>query len=206
MINEVHTSCNDCIFAIRKNNKEKTQTGCKIGKLDSYKAAGTEIIEAYDDFGKEFFVINNRVCIGKRTKEWGKEYSPDEWEEIVKKQSKIRYQILVILDEKHSLEELNKTLKSIENQDNIPTIVTVVNSSYAIKTETMIENMNAYDKLNWRVQAIVMSDQTLRQKIDLVIDATYSQRFAIYATFTAGHIVPQEFSSELQSALQERMI
>ena len=56
LLQEVNTSCKDCIFATWE---EETQVGCDLGKIALYKERKTPIIEAFDDEDREFFVIKN---------------------------------------------------------------------------------------------------------------------------------------------------
>ena len=50
MINQVHTSCRDCAFA---EYTKGTQVGCEFNRIESYKNSGAEVLEAYDENGKE---------------------------------------------------------------------------------------------------------------------------------------------------------
>ena len=51
MINQLHTSCRDCAFA---KYTKGTQVGCEFDRVQSYRDSGAEVLEAYDDNGKEF--------------------------------------------------------------------------------------------------------------------------------------------------------
>ena len=54
LLQEINTSCKDCIFATWE---EDTQIACDLGKIKLYKERKTPIIEAFDDEDKEFFVV-----------------------------------------------------------------------------------------------------------------------------------------------------
>ena len=54
LLQEINTSCKDCVFATWE---EDTQVGCDLGKIKLYKERKTPIIEAFDDEDKEFFVV-----------------------------------------------------------------------------------------------------------------------------------------------------
>lgn len=64
----VHTPCKNCVFAVYD---DITQIDCALKYIDTYKAKNIEIVEAYDD-DKEFYVINNKKCIGYREPNWFK--------------------------------------------------------------------------------------------------------------------------------------
>lgn len=200
MIDSVHTPCLDCIFSIKNEN---TQIGCKFDRIEKYKNAGAEIIEAYDDFDNEFFIINKKICMFRRDQAWGDQYSPNEWSEIVEKQTKVRYQAIVFFHEKDSLKDLNKTIRSTLSQYNPPSILTIASSKTDISSKKMFENMGQYKGLNWRVQQFLVSDdlQSERERIDFVLDSTKHNVFAFYVVFNAGYKVPKVFSEELQDSI-----
>ena len=110
MINQLHTSCKECAFAVYSG---KTQTGCSAEILDRYRKNGAEIVESYDDSGKEFFVINNKLCSHHREKEWAKKYSKSELLNIVSSQTKSPYQAMLLYRQDSSSEDLSCTLKSL---------------------------------------------------------------------------------------------
>lgn len=65
-ISGIHTPCKNCVFA---KFDDKTQVDCFLKYLDIYRNNGIEVLEAYDD-QQEFFVINDKKCIGYREKKW----------------------------------------------------------------------------------------------------------------------------------------
>jgi hypothetical protein len=65
-ISAVHTPCKKCSFA---KYEDKTQTGCFLNYIDIYKANNEEVLDVYDE-ENEFFVINNKKCIGYRENKW----------------------------------------------------------------------------------------------------------------------------------------
>ena len=56
LLQEINTSCKDCIFATWE---EDTQVGCDLGKIKLYKERKTPIIEAFA--GNVCFLIDSRV-------------------------------------------------------------------------------------------------------------------------------------------------
>jgi len=204
MINQVHTNCKDCAFAVYSG---KTQTECSAGILERYKKEGAEIIEVYDDSGKEFFVIDNRLCSYHREKEWAKKYSKSELLNIVKSQTKSPYHVMILYREGSSKEDLGTTLKSLAEQFNPPNIVSIISME---KTESIYElNMQLEsiikkydDKFDWRIQNILYSETTDRQAIDLAVDGTYFKyTFPYYLVFESGFEVPKDFTEELHNSI-----
>ena len=142
MINQLHTSCKDCAFAVYSG---KTQTGCSAEILDRYRENGAEIVESYDDSGKEFFVINNKLCSHHREKEWAKKYSKSELLNIVNSQTKSPYQVMLLYYQDSSQEDLDSTLKSLANQFNPPNIISIIN----------MQQSDSIYKLNMELEAII---------------------------------------------------
>lgn len=70
------TSCQNCTFAIY-DQTNKTQTGCYFDRIEKFKKAGHEVIEAYNEQG-EFYLIGQK-CNYNRDKK------PENWEEFVLK-------------------------------------------------------------------------------------------------------------------------
>jgi hypothetical protein len=65
-IAQIHTSCKDCVFAVYKKN---TQTDCALDYMNKYKSKNVQVLEAYDEY-KEFYILNNKKCIGYRENKW----------------------------------------------------------------------------------------------------------------------------------------
>ena len=65
-ISLVHTTCKSCVFALFDKN---SQIGCAANYLDRYRNKNEQILEAFDD-DKEFYIINNKKCLGFRQNSW----------------------------------------------------------------------------------------------------------------------------------------
>jgi hypothetical protein len=203
MINEIHTNCKDCAFA---TYSKITQVGCDFGKIDSYREAGAQIIEAYDDT-KEFYVINDKICLYHRDKEWASKYTKSELKNIVEAQTKTPYHAIIIHRKENTIEDMEVTAKSLQNQFNPPSVLSIVNmhtegSVYAqnMKFHEVLDNYK--ESYEWRVQNIVDDEKTIRESIDLAIDGTYfSYNYPYYITFDSGFSVPEDFSKELHDSV-----
>tara|TARA_R110000744_G_scaffold73552_2_gene147266 strand:+ start:17304 stop:18107 length:804 start_codon:yes stop_codon:yes gene_type:complete len=209
MINSIHTACKDCAFAVYKNG---AQEGCEFNRIELYRDSGAEVIPVYDDEDNEFYVINDRICIYHRDKKWVDKYPKSEVKNIVEAQTKTPYHAILIRDKDKTIDDINRTVKSLANQHNPPTIVSVINmdidgSNYDFSMQ-MEKTFKEYDeKFSWRAQNIVDSDRTARECIDLAIDATYFKNaYTFYITFEAGFLVPANFTKELHDAFSVSQI
>ena len=71
IIHAIHTPCKNCVFA---KYEENTQTGCELDYIEKYKNLESEILEVYDN-DKEFYVINDKKCLGYREPKWFEQLS-----------------------------------------------------------------------------------------------------------------------------------
>lgn len=69
-INTIHTSCKNCVFANYENN---TQQDCLLNYIQQYRNKNISILEAYDE-EKEFYIINDKKCLGYRENKWFSQY------------------------------------------------------------------------------------------------------------------------------------
>ena len=165
-VNPFHTSCRDCIFA---EKDKQTQTGCSFNRIDIYKDKGDEVLEVYDEFNNEFFVINDRVCLHKRTKEWAEDYPRKKWKSMVEEQIKTKYHTMIVFEAGQEFESLKKTLLSFNNQNVPPCLLTIINRTKLTATELVkdIESL-PIDNLDWRLQTFFDPKLDERGAIDIV--------------------------------------
>lgn len=177
------TPCKNCIFAEYDN---LTQTGCSIGKIDSFKKAGIEVVEAYDE-EKEFFVIKGHKCMFGRTKAWGDENEKDTWAEKIEKEIEMPYQAIVIAT--NDSKKLTKTINSLLAQKIKPRHITIIRPVAKIKKNKIEDIRPLLNKsgIQWRVETIIDSSFNYKQMVDLVVPFVI---FPYYAVFKSGIEVP----------------
>lgn len=198
-INPFHTSCNDCIFAKKEG---KTQVGCEFEKINLYKEKGVDIVEAYDDFNNEFFIINDRVCLQKRIPSWGEFYPKEEWRSVVQDQIKIKYHAIVIFRESMEFSafgDLEDTLWSLNDQDIPPCHVTILNRSKMAASDMVSRLEKRPFGIQWRLQTFFDDNISDREAIDIVMDSSKETvKAVLYVVFESPFLVPEVFSKELQ--------
>ena len=194
-INKIHTSCKECIFA--EWDDGITQIGCQVGMLDRLESKGIEIIGVYDS-DKEFWVINKHKCPYIRDKNWANRYPGKDLVQIVEKETKLPYQLIVISNNK--LRDLELTIRSIVSQKLQPIHVTVIKP----KGDTIIPHkisplLNGHD-FEWRIQNILTSiNSGYFWSIEQVLKFTSKPFFGV---FNAGFSIPRN----LFSCLSEKVI
>jgi len=161
-INPVHSSCKNCVFAIYEN---KTQTGCAIQYLDRYRNI-TDIIEAYDD-EKEFYIVNNKKCLGYRENSWFKDKGDapltiEDKKKIVLDSNHIDYVLFVDLKYFQS-KDLNTLANQIQSLKIKPKKIIFIRYQKDQKPEHTFDSIKKVlddSKLDclWRIQTIVNDD------------------------------------------------
>jgi hypothetical protein len=160
-ISPIHTPCKQCSFA--KYN-DKTQTGCFLDYINIYKKNNTEILEAYDE-DKEFFIINNKKCIGYREDKWFEKrglLNSTIDEKIAKYQeSNYAHYIAVINLKNLNIENLQNIYANLSLYDIKPEKIVLVryidNKNFPYSS---IENIFENGGLNiqWRIQTMLDND------------------------------------------------
>lgn len=172
IIHPLHTSCKNCVFSKYEND---TQTGCLTGMLEKYKERDIEILEVYDT-DKEFFVINDRACISKRTEEYFQNTvmensSIEEKTAYVLSLQSLQY--LAVVDcNNRTPEQLYEVLSEINKCKIKPKCVMVV-----IPDSTPLMASNYYQSIHksnigckWKIKGNLYSDEAFLTTIHQVIN------------------------------------
>lgn len=170
--NELTTSCKECVFA---EYEEKTQTGCKTGRLDKYREKGVDIIEAEDLEENEFFVIES-WCNHYRDKDWAesKDISEDQESNLLNKMREETVPplgFLVLFDKNSTLDDLNLTIEQIKLVEDKISYIIISDSSEEEYT-TMVDNCQKVfgeeSEHDWKLSKLVEKDAENLRSIDLV--------------------------------------
>lgn len=158
VIARIHTPCKTCVFAKYQNN---TQIGCEAKYLEKYREKNTEILEVYDN-DKEFYIINNKKCIGYREAGWFTRFGMQNstiQEKIDKviESNKVSYCVMLDLKLISNIQEVEKILHELNNSQNRPQKIIIIKHNFQHKTEDFSYNSlrNVLSKLNnieWRIQ------------------------------------------------------
>lgn len=182
-ISKIHTSCKDCVFAIYE---DKTQTDCSMGLIEKYKSHNTTIIEAYDE-EKEFYILNNRKCIGFRKNSWfdkfGDSLTLDQKKDKVTEQFKIKY-ILFIDLKLFDMDKLTQLFNDINQLVVKPSKIILVRYNYTNKIfdyET-IKDMLEKSNLNcpWRLQTMLDETVGIKSVLSNTISTNQQYKYICY--------------------------
>lgn len=181
-ISQIHTSCKNCVFA--KYN-DITQIDCELNYIQKYKDKQIEILEVYD-IEKEFYVINNKKCLGYRENKWFEQYnlqdsSIDKKIEKFKESNYINYLLLIDL-KNFDLSDLNELGKVIQQVSIKPTkIIFVRYQACKIFTYEIIKQFFEQTQINckWRIQTMVDNSLENKHILHNVVNLNKGYRFIL---------------------------
>jgi hypothetical protein len=202
-INPVHTACMGCVFA---SFAGKTQDGCLLCRTDLYREQGS-LLECVDGAGDEFFVVNGRLCLAKRSPDWAKRQVSDRGA-AVRKELAQRIDYIIPFDQLTNLDLLQPTLESIRAQNPGPSSVLVVSNQDEVrlgKVQAVLAKLA--DGLEWSLTDVRERDQDGRRVtrgriLDIAADKATGH---FYAVFSPGVTVPADFASGLNDAVVNRL-
>jgi len=182
IVGEKFTSCKDCKFAIWDGN---TQVGCEQGVLDKYK----QVIDAYDE-EKEFNIINNDVCLLKRS------LSSKTSLQEARKEISIRYNSIILYKENTSKKQLEKSIKSLVDQEIKPSSICVI-APFGLQVDIdMITGLlKKYDIKYWKVECQLNPD-TMENYIDRFVETT-TEKQPWYLVINSDFILPKDYTSQI---------
>lgn len=195
---EIHTSCRDCVFA---QYREKTQTGCELGRIDAYRALEPDsVIECYDD-NQEFYVVDGRYCSAFRHKDsdWAKH--PQSAVERVRLELRIHLTVVAIVD---SLNGLDVFLESLLKQTPLPAQVVFCNRGKVKNSELMSKVREITgNQLTWWV-----NNPAKNVPVDDLSCVSYCKQKMhcnYFTVFNTSSPIPDNFSECLNNSLNEKM-
>lgn len=181
-IDIIHTSCKKCVFADYNDN---TQIGCMLGLIEKLNQKNIEIIEVYDN-EKEFFVVNNKKCVGYKEEIYFEnrgmiDASIEEKINYIKQKLVINYAIVINLN-KYNDKSMNKLSKAISELTIKPSVV------YAIRYKKD-RTKYSYDKVKtflddckipkWKIKTILNNKESYENIIHHTINENKANKFVL---------------------------
>lgn len=180
LINKIHTSCKNCVFA---KYKDITQDDCALDYISKFRLKNVEILEAYDE-EKEFYIINNKKCLGYRENKWfnqfGLEHSSLD-KKIEKFQEFNHLSYLLVVDLKYfddkSFFELQQQINDcvIKPEKIIFIRYQWINNFHFNKIKQMFDNAKIDCK--WRIQTMVDESMNTQDILHNIVNSNKSYRF-----------------------------
>lgn len=186
-IKPIHTACRDCCFADFEDN---TQDGCLLGLIHRYKNLGVEIVEAYDEEGMEFSIINGRFCKFKRSMGWYSTKTSPYIDVLNECAPRIEY---FIYTDDDSYKNLHDTLDSIRTQTIKPKAINIINNGVEGRVRLAQKELEAFG-VAWSIQDIVEEDADMDRCVDIACKGCKSTYMLVCRS---GMILPVDFTLKL---------
>lgn len=167
----METPCKDCYWADYYNT---TQVGCKLGKLEKFRAAGYEILECYDQ-DKEFYVIK-AICPFFRTQEWANKIQDDIKlipEIRIEQEVQPRYHIII----DYNLFGIKQFIDRLLESKPKPNTITVLNRYGATGVKRLSKILHKVRVNYWRIQTV--EDGDFNRAVDIAVAAIRDPIFVV---------------------------
>ena len=186
------TICRDCVFAdiyatTGSFGNDKMQKGCKLGFLKKYQEK-TEITEELETIKEDIFEtkftyyrIKNRLCIGCRNKDWESKLTIPK-EKQIEKELEVPVTYIIYLDDNHTLEDLDLTIRSINSLNKMPDLCIFIDNSKEHHIKLSVFNNTLKNlKTKWKVSINTQPLQSIEQCIDAVANNITGIYFSVYS-------------------------
>ena len=197
-INEkIHTSCVDCIFSVKKENK---QVGCELNRLEAFTVQGTEIVAAEDD-DNEYFVVG-RFCTAYRKEGWVDPRKDSI--ERVKEEYRLRCGVMVIMGQESTMPDAEKTILALLDDVEVnPEYIVVVNNSKESHSEVISRLHHVVqDRCIFYAVKIRGGVATIEEALD---HGFGQMKNGYFICFEAGHEPEKNILGFLNHSLNEKL-
>ena len=211
-LNQVHTCCRNCVFSIIKDGK---QIGCELNKLQDYENADVEVLDIEHSNGTTYKVINGRLCLFYRHPELMKKYSDKNWKKLVELQTRVSYQVMLVLEKDSTYQDLKSALNQLNSQEFRPSLITVINKQYVpyvesngekfIKHSEILELLKSYSFHQYSLKNVYDDMLSDRDLLDITFDGNKEKPYPFYVVFNTNFSIPNTFSKSLNDAILIKM-
>jgi len=210
---KIETCCQQCVFAEYNKN---TQTGCLFGRLDKFRENGVVVEECYSNMPEhaeksDFFVVHG-LCSLYRMPIWASNKGSDieELKKAARKEVEVKVFYMVHFKEPATLEDLERTVKSIQAQYINPTKVTIINRNNSVSMRAahkLIINDNRFE-VSKPVGKSVSGNQELSQgqhDENLTLNRVSDKVAQYYVSCDAGFEFAHDFSYSLDKFINDEL-
>jgi hypothetical protein len=192
------TICRDCVFAIWEGH---TQTDCKFDRINKLKKNGAAVTEVYDEAGKEFYVINDRVCNKCRNADWGKKHPRRKWPQAVSREIVTKCDVVVMMGEDDDVNDVITTVNSAYSQGVAPTSLIIVLSGDFAAPIVSAMVAKGVTPAPWLIESSPEPDENMM--LGIAAKAAKGEYLIVTA---AGLELPDDFIASIDKMLNEDMV
>ncbi len=200
----IQTVCLGCVFAKKApgndNRFRQQKDGCELGAIRKFRERGERVIEAKDESGNEFYVLDDCLCPFYRPFLWKKGTELDKCVKRVRHEVTIKPDVVLYYGSENCLDELRVTLDSLKSCTLKPHHTYITNHSND-RPSQIISVLKEYG-LKWRIETILENDAGLDRALNLTTRKC-SGRYVTY--FQAGFAVPPDFFTSIDGFLNDEL-
>lgn len=204
-ISLIHTPCKNCIFAMYDDN---VQIGCDMDYLDKYRKTSAQILEVYDN-DKEFFVINDKKCLGYRDDKWREKQEKKDIEylkQIVVSETRISYIAIIQINNNDTIDIIKQLVKDLIDQSTPPDGILFYKKRWETHNIQAEELMNLMCEFNikWRIQNFI--DKTMSD-MNIIISAIKGCPIKkyFYIINTTNRLIPNNCIVKIQKYIDNTL-
>jgi hypothetical protein len=193
-----HTSCRDCVFAMREH---KTQTGCEMGRTDIWRQQGC-LVEVFNG-ADEFFVVSGRGCSAyvSEASAWAKKTPPEDRARAARALLRERAGSAIVLVKSGDLAALKATAFGLATQTAPPFQTFFVNRQRDVPSRdvhlALRDSIGA--TITWRMLEVYEVDDDLAA----IDEAVGHVKASTYSVWRDGCAIPPNFYENLYKLLEE---
>src|SRR5262249_17479888 len=161
-----------------------TQIGCELGRLETFRRQGIEVVEAADpppdqggpevEQAREFFVVSGRACGAYRDEAWAAQTPPRERAAKVRQASGGKVDALPVVDSKTRLDDLKDTITGLAAQIVKPHCTWLIHTEAKATGDRVLEliDLMVESGLEYRVKRVTPRDGRevpAREAVDMAV-------------------------------------
>lgn len=192
----VETQCQSCIFVQKKDKL----WDCKLNFLSKF------IEQGYvPNITLDIYRIPGKACLYWRNIDWSNNNNLNSFEQQKRKvEEEVRLKIgtVVYFGNNNTIEELLKTVRSLESGIFQPERIYILNHS-EIKPSKMVTFCQTRLKTPWTIENVADRNRSLKSSLDLVYKKIKQEVYI--SVVKAGYVVPYDYYSKLNDIIYRDM-
>ena len=196
----IQTSCEKCVFA---EFDDQAQIGCRLGRIQKFVKQGTAV-RLVEEAERPYCVIDG-LCMACRRSDgdWAAASTPDNYADRVRSEMRLRLHVVVPVSEGDTIEDVVKTVDSLEKQTLPPRCVRIPVYGKHISPAALDSRFRDLGpSLVWKLH-VLTEPATCNEAIDIALKPVDPRECLYYSVFKPGFMVPRTFVADLDHAINE---
>jgi len=194
------TCCEKCVFV--KYNKSNNQVGCLLNRIEKFKQQGA-VIEMEEN--TSHFTIKNRTCSAFRKKEWANDKDKNNLEIIVRAEILCKNEIFLKFNETDTLEDLSKTVSSLENQILRPSLLAIMTDSKNVPFQGIVKLLQKQKSFDWRIDRTFTVGEKSKE-VDCIFTSFRKCNSPYFTIANTGAVFPEDYLANIDESVNEKLM